>query len=65
MGCCRIRILVGIILYDLHERLHLTVGDDCRNAGVVIPDQMEERIMLMQVLLKKFRTALQEDKTTD
>jgi hypothetical protein len=54
-----------IILYDLHERLHLTVGDDCRNAGIVIPDQMEERIMLMQVLFKEVRTALQEDETTD
>jgi hypothetical protein len=33
--------------------------------GVVIPDQMRERIMLMQVLSKKFGTALQEDETTD
>jgi hypothetical protein len=55
----------GIILYDLHERLHLTIRDDCRNACVVILDQMKERIFFMQVLLKKFRASLKEDKTTD
>ncbi len=54
-----------IILYDLHEWLHLTVRDDCRNTGVAVPDQMEKRKILMQILLKVFRTALQEDKTTD
>jgi hypothetical protein len=54
-----------VILHDLHERLHLNVGDHSRNIGVVILDQMKGRIMLMQILLKKFGTALQEDETTD